>query len=102
MNKHNSHCSCEAPSIITTQTTAGLKGLANTYVRVVSNNTTYYVDNCHEITIISSSPVFVEDYDATTNPLNLRAQTCYDFSKNVAYAFNDTGEYRTITLEGGE
>ena len=105
MNKNQerqSQCCQSSPSVITVQTVEGLKGLSNCFVNVISNNTCYFVDMCSNITIISSGPVFVADYDAAANPLDLRAQVCYDFAKNLAYVFNELGEYRTLTLEGGE
>lgn len=99
----NANCNCHSyktsPSVLTVQTTEGLKGLSNVFVYVVSNNTTYYVSNCHEITIISSGPVFADNYDALANPLDLRSQTVYDFDKNVAITYNAKGDCRISTLK---
>lgn len=97
--KHES-CSCHsAPAVVVTQTVEGIKGLANSAVYVMSNNTTYYIDSCHKITVISSGPVYVDNYQPQINPLNLRGQTCYDFANNKAYVFNNAGNYRVINLE---
>lgn len=101
MNK-NCHKNCPyglAPAVVQTQTVEGIKGLANCFVYVISNNTTYYVDECHLITVISSGPIFVDNYDVSSNPLDLRGQVCYDFANNKAYVFNDAGEYRVMNLE---
>ena len=97
--KHES-CSCHsAPAVVVTQTVEGIKGLANSFVYVISNNTTYFVDSCKIITVIMSGPVYVDSYDYLSNPLNLRGQVCYDFANNKAYAYNHAGEYRVINLE---
>lgn len=98
-NIFHCHCGGKAPAVVTTQTVDGLKGLANAFAYVVSNNTTYFVSSCHEITIISSGPVFVENYDVAANPLGLRNQTLYDFAKNVAVHYNAKGEYRISVLK---
>lgn len=97
--KHES-CSCHsAPAVVVTQTVEGIKGLTNTVVYVVSNNTTYYVGCANQITVISSGPVFVDNYNPNTNQLTLRGQTCYDFANDKAYVFNNAGDYRVINLE---
>lgn len=94
------NCNCNTiPKALTVQSIDGLKSLANVIVHVVANNTTYSIDSCHTITIISSGPVFVENYDAVKNGLNLRNQVCFDFAANVAYAFNALGEYRVFNLK---
>lgn len=90
------------PSFVTVQTPEGLKSLANCVAYVISNNTTYYVSNCHEITVISSGPVFVDNYEPVSNPLMLRNQVCYDFANNKAYIFNQAGDYRVVTLMEGQ
>lgn len=96
--KCNKEC-VSSPSVVCVETIDGIKGLANTFVYVSSINTVYYVSPCHEITIISSGPVFVDNYDATSNPLGLRAQVAYDFPANVAYAYAPDGSYRVINLK---
>lgn len=91
-----------APSVVTTQTVEGIKGLSNCFVYVISNNTTYYVSSTHEITIISCGSVFMENYDAVKNPLGLRCQTVFDFANNIAIHFAPDGSFRTSKLEGGD
>lgn len=101
MNKlgtNTNPCSC-GPAVVTTQTIEGIKGLANCFVHVLSNNTTYYVSSCHEITVIFSGPVFVDDYDYATNPLNIRAQEVYDFANNRMIVFNELGQARLVELK---
>lgn len=99
------NCNCKsnscnpAPSAVAVQTADGIGKLANTFVFVTSTNTVYYVSPCHEITIISTGPVFVNLYDPKANKLGLANQVCFDFAANQAYAFNATGEYRAIPLE---
>lgn len=87
-----------AISVVVCQTTEGIKGLANCFVFVQNINSTFYISPCHEITVIYSGPVFVDDYDAAENPLNLRGQKCYDYANNLAYIFNNQGKYRVIPL----
>lgn len=96
---YHCHCGGEAPAVVSVQTTEGIKGLANAFAYVSSNNTTYYVNSCHEITIISSGPVFVDNYDFDTNPLGLANQTVYDFVNNLGAVYNTKGEYRLIDLK---
>lgn len=68
-------------------------------VYVTGVNTTYYVNDCHEITIISPGPVFVDGYDPVANKLGLRGQTCFDFRNNRALIFNEAGEFRIAELK---
>lgn len=98
---NNANNCTNGPASVSVQTTDGLKGLANCYAYVTSLNSTFYVNACHEITIIYSGPVYVDDYDPVANPLNLRDKTCYDFANNCAYVFNPAGHYRTVILQGG-
>ena len=94
------NCNCNGtPKATTVQTPEGLKSLANVVVHVVSNNTTYFVNSCHEMIVISSGDVYIDNYNAITNPVGLANQVCYDFANNVAYAFNALGEYRVINLK---
>lgn len=95
------NCSNPVPGSVSVQTVDGLKSLANCYAYVSSINSTFFVDSCRHITIIYSGPVYINNYDPTQNPLDLRDKVCYDFANNVAYIFNPAGDYRTITLEGG-
>lgn len=86
------------PSFVTVQSPDGLKKLANCVAYVISNNTTYYISNCHEMTVISTGDVFVSNYDPVANPLGLRGQVCYDFAQNKALIFNEAGDYRVANL----
>lgn len=93
-------CKCsDSPAVVTVGTIEGLKGLANTYAYVSETNSTYYISPCHEVTLVMSGPVFIDEYDAEKNALNLRSQLCFDFAAGYAYAFNALGEYRKIKLE---
>lgn len=94
----SNRCS-QPPIVVTSQTVDGIKGLADCFVYVININSVFYVDSCHNITIISSGPVYVDNYDPIGNVLNLRGQVCYDFANNKAYVFNNSGAYRTLTLE---
>lgn len=84
--------------LVTVETTSNLKDLADCFAHVSSTNTTFYIDDKHRMTITWAGPVEVDDYDYTNNPLNLRAQTVYDFQNNRAIYYNKSGQYRLITL----
>lgn len=101
MNFPTFHChqGGETPAVVSVQTTEGIKGLANAFVYVLSNNTAYYVSPCHEIITIMSGDVYVDNYDFATNPLGLANQTVYDFTNNLAATYNAKGEYRLIDLK---
>lgn len=86
------------PGVVSVQTIDGIKGLANCFVYVISNNSTYYVSSSHEITIIFAGPVFVDNYNPAQNPLGLRSQVCYDFANNKALIFGPSGDYRVANL----
>lgn len=98
MNCFNNPCATP-PSVMVVQSIEGIKGLTNCIVSVISNNTVYYVSPCHEITIISSGPVFVDSYDVVNNPLGLRGQVCYDFAAGFEIIYNNAGDYRVVPLE---
>lgn len=71
---------CLAKAVIPAVTVDSIDGiltLANCFVHVASINTTFYIDDKHRPMITWAGPVEVENYDITTNPLNLRSQTCY-------------------------
>lgn len=105
MKNHFCHTpnSCDTPpTVMVTQTTDGLKSLSNVVVRVLSNNTIYYVSRCHEISVIDSGLLFIDNYAFAENPLGLREQMVFDFKNNVAAAYNAIGDYRTFKLEGGK
>lgn len=99
-NNHNPiSCYPTPPQVVSVQTVQDIKRLANVFVYVIENNTTYFVSSCHEITIISSGPVFADNYDYAANPRNLRAQTVYDFANNMAIHYGPTGDYRVSVLK---
>lgn len=88
---------------ITVENTAGIKGLADCFVHVTANNTTYYIDDKGRTTIVWAGPVEIDGYDYGENPLGLRSQTLYDFSNNRGVYYNAVGAYRVFTLAlGGE
>lgn len=76
---------------MTLDTTEGIKQLSNTVVHVVSNNTTYYVDDKHRITEICSGPVSRDNYDFATNPENFAGQFVFDYANNIAYYYDNSG-----------
>lgn len=99
-NNHNPISCCPTPpQVVSVQTVQDIKQLANVFVYVINNNTTYFIDNSRQITIISSGPVFADNYDYVTNPRNLRAQTVYDFANNMAIHYGPTGDYRVSVLK---
>lgn len=98
-NNPISTCVKSCPYGITVQDVRVVKSMANCVVHVQPINTTYYVDSQHQITILFSGPVYVDDYNFVANPLNLRGQTCYDFANDRAIHYNNQGEYRIIKLE---
>ena len=76
----NKQPDCLATAVIpsiTVTSVDGITNLANCFVHVTSNNTTYYVDDKHRIMTVWAGPVEVDEYDVATNPLNLRSQDCY-------------------------
>lgn len=101
MNKctHHSNLCSPQPSVVSVQSIEGIKGLSNAFVYVQNINTTFFLNDCHEVVLINSGNVYIDNYDPIGNALSLRGQTCYDFANNKAYVFNNAGEYRTLTLE---
>lgn len=95
----NPDCTAQAviPSI-TVETTDGISNLANCFVHVTSNNTTYYVDDKHRVMTTWSGLVPVEDYDFDANPFNLRNQIAYDEKNNVVAIYDDRGNYYIFQL----
>lgn len=89
----NSHQCCppEKAQVIVVQNVAGIQQFANSFVRVLGNNSVYYVDRAHNVTLISSQVVEVRDYNAGTNPLNLRNQIAYDVSSEELTYFTNAG-----------
>lgn len=86
---------------VTVENTAGLKGLADCFVHVIDNNTTYYIDDKGRMMITWAGPVEIDGYDYQSNPLKLRSQSVYDFVNNIEVYYNATGAYRikTLTME---
>lgn len=93
------NCKFKCPGSRTVETVAELKKLRNCFVRVRENNTTYFVDCKHEITVISCTPLFVDSYDPDQNVRKLHAQTVYDFENNQAIVYDNQANYRIIKLE---
>lgn len=87
---------------ITVENTAGMKGLADCFVHVNVNNTTYYIDDKGRTTIVWAGPVEASGYDYQNNPKGLRSQVVYDFANNRGIYFNATGAYRLFTLTTAE
>ena len=85
---------CPAEAVIpsmTLDTTEGLKQLSNTVVHVISNNTTYYVDDKHRITEICSEPVSRDNYDFANNPEKFAGQIVFDYANNIAFYYDNSG-----------
>lgn len=95
-------CPPDQIEVVTVDTPAGIKGLSNCVVYVLSNATSYFVNSKHNITVISSMPVFVPDYDYVANPRKLRNQVCYDFANDRAIIYDASGDYRLMALTGGK
>lgn len=94
---------CSATAVIpatTIETINGLTDFSNAFVHVLSNNTTYYIDEKHAPTIIWAGAVdYFSDIDFTDetvdpsehynemirwlndNPLKLKSQDCYFYVK---------------------
>ena len=93
--------SCKNKAVIpsiTVENIEGMKGLADCFVHVINNNTTYYIDDKHRITIVWAGPVEVDNYDYETNPRKLRSQMVMDFQNNRGIYYNAVGGYRVFTL----
>lgn len=92
---------CKPAAIIpslTVETADGIKNVAGCFVHVLANNTTYYIDDKSRITKIWAGPVEYDNYDYTTNPLNLRSQQVWDFENNRVIYYNKVGAYRLGTI----
>lgn len=73
----NGNPACPALAIIANKTVehvSNLKGICNAFVHITDNNTTVYLDDKGNQTIIWNGPVTINDYDIDENPLNLRNQ----------------------------
>lgn len=84
-------CPPETANVVQVQSVAGIKGLNNCFVYVQDINTSFYVDNAHRITWISSGVVEESNYDLQANPLNLRNQFLYDPKTKEVHYFSNTG-----------
>lgn len=76
---------CKATAVIpsiTVDTADGILNLANCFVHVVQNNTTYYIDDKHRIMLVWSGPAEVSEYDITTNPAGYRSQIVFNQAAN--------------------
>lgn len=72
---------CLAKAVIpavTVDSADGITNLANCFVHVTNNNTTYYIDDKHRPMLVWAGTVEVENYDIETNELKLRSQVCYN------------------------
>ena len=69
--------SCCVIPAITAETADGITKLANCFVHVNKNNTTYYVDDKHRPMITWAGPIEIEHYDYVNNPDGFRSQTCF-------------------------
>lgn len=88
---------CVIPSV-TVQSTSGIKGLADCFVKVTDINAVYYIDDKSRVMEIWKGDLYIDDYDYAVNPLKLREQTVYDFKNNRAIVYNTIGQYRLTTL----
>lgn len=77
----NKQPDCTAKAVIpsiTVDTVDGLTTLANCFVHVTYNNTTYYIDDKHRPMIIWAGPVELPDnYDVGLNEYGLAGQEAY-------------------------
>ena len=97
--------SCKDKAVIpsiTVENTAGMRGLADCFVHVISNNTTYYIDDKGRTTITWAGTVEADGYDYKNNPLKLRSQLVVDFANDLAIYYNAKGGYRTYKLTNDE
>lgn len=93
--------SCKDKAVIPSVTVdfpTGIKGLADCFVHVNSNNTTYYVDDKGRITVVWAGPVEAENYDYEKNPLRLRSQYVMDFKNEIMIYFDRQGRYRILNF----
>lgn len=77
----NKQPDCLAKAVIpavTVDSVDGIDNLANCFVHVTSNNTTYYIDDKHRPMMVWAGPAEVENYDIEANELNLRSQICFN------------------------
>lgn len=65
---------------VTVDSIDGITNLANCFVHVTNNNTTYYIDDKHRPMLVWAGPAEVEDYDIEANELKLRSQICFNLN----------------------
>lgn len=87
-----------ATPIVIVENISGIKQLKGCYVYVQNINTTYYIDNRHNIIVINAGPVEATDYDLAANELNLRKQFLLNTSGSTQtmYYFDKSGVYHAI------
>lgn len=95
-------CPPDMANVEVLPTVQGIRALRNTFVYVTSINTVFFVDNQRRITTICAMPIYHDNYDYQTNPLNLRSQTVYDFKNNLMIVYAPTGAYRLVSLIGAD
>lgn len=83
---------CVIP-MVSVETKDGIKNLAACFVHVLSNNTTYYIDERSRAIIVWAGPVEYDNYDYEANPLNLRSQEVWDFANSRIIRYNKNGLY---------
>ena len=86
--------------LVEVATPENLKKLSNCFVHVLSTNTTYYIDNQHRFIQTWAGPVFADNYDYETNPLDLRGQFVPDMANGRLIIYNNTGEHFEIESGG--
>lgn len=84
---------------VTVESISNLSDLADCFVHVMDINTTFYIDDKHRITVTWAGPIEIDGYDYTSNPLNIRSQTVYDFANKRAIYFNSKGQYMVFKAE---
>ena len=84
------------------ETPDGITNLANCFVHVASNNTTYYIDKRHRIAVVWAGPVEDLTYDIDKNPRNLRGQLLFTqrliggVTKDTLVYFDKQGKAHTL------
>ncbi len=86
---------------ITVETADGLTNLSNCLVHVISDNTTYYVDDKHRIMITWAGPVNIPGYDMEHNPNGYRDQIVTDTEAQIAVIYDKNGVGFTFGIEAG-
>lgn len=89
---------CVIPAV-TVETVDNITELANCFVHVVSNNTTFYIDDKHRPMITWAGPVEVDTYDVSANELKLRSQFLFIATEEKLVYFDKTGNGHVIGQE---